>query len=76
MPDASLYKQKPCRHGMMLYNPRDTYVGRSLDLYGEFSEGEAEFLMLFSGLETLRAMSGPTLAATRSSWPNGLVTPA
>ena len=43
MPDTALYKQKACRHGMMLYNPRDTYVGRSLDLYGEFSEGEAEF---------------------------------
>jgi FkbM family methyltransferase len=25
----------------MLYNPRDRYVGRSLQLYGEFSEGEA-----------------------------------
>ena len=26
----------------MLYNPRDMYIGRSLDLYGEFSEGEVE----------------------------------
>ena len=25
----------------MLYNPNDKFVGRSLDLYGEFSEGEA-----------------------------------
>ena len=24
----------------MLYNSGDTYVGRSLDVYGEFSEGE------------------------------------
>lgn len=33
---------KPCRHGLMLFNPKDAYVGRSLDLYGEFSEGEAQ----------------------------------
>lgn len=31
---------KPCRHGLMAYNPKDAYVGRSLDLYGEFSDGE------------------------------------
>lgn len=31
---------KQCRHGMMLYNLNDIYIGRSLDLYGEFSEGE------------------------------------
>ena len=31
---------KQCRHGLMLYNINDQYVGRSLDLYGEFSEGE------------------------------------
>ena len=32
--------QKACRYGHMLYNVHDRYVGRSLDLYGEFSEGE------------------------------------
>ena len=35
-------RQKACRHGQMLYNFHDTYVGRSLDLYGEYSEGEVE----------------------------------
>ena len=34
---------KQCRHGAMLYNVNDTYVGRSLDLYGEFSEAEVQF---------------------------------
>lgn len=29
-----------CRHGTMLYLPHDVYVGRSLDQYGEYSEGE------------------------------------
>lgn len=30
------------RHGFMLYNIHDAYVGRSLELYGEFSFGEIE----------------------------------
>ena len=33
---------KECRHGTMVYNVNDIYIGRSLDLYGEFSEGEVE----------------------------------
>ncbi|HXR88296.1 MAG TPA: FkbM family methyltransferase [Stellaceae bacterium] len=33
---------KRCRRGPMMYFPADLYVGRSLDLYGEFSEGEVE----------------------------------
>lgn len=33
---------KDCRHGRMLFNVNDVYIGRSLDLYGEFSEGEVE----------------------------------
>ncbi len=37
-------RMKQCRHGVMLYNINDMYVGRSLDLYGEFSEGEAAML--------------------------------
>ena len=32
---------KRCRHGLMLYNNSDIYIGRSLDLYGEYSYGEA-----------------------------------
>jgi len=33
---------KQCRHGLMLYNSHDLYVGRSLDQYGEFSQGEVD----------------------------------
>jgi FkbM family methyltransferase len=42
---------KPCRHGTLLYNFHDAYIGRSLELYGEFSEGEVELfaLVLHSG---------------------------
>jgi FkbM family methyltransferase len=35
-------RQKTCRYGQMVYNINDTYIGPSLDLYGEFSEGEVE----------------------------------
>ena len=33
---------KHCRHGWMLYSARDQFIGRSLDLYGEFSELECQ----------------------------------
>ncbi|MCU0517365.1 MAG: FkbM family methyltransferase [Oscillatoria sp. Prado101] len=33
---------KKCRYGVMIYNANDIYIGRSLDLYGEYSEGEVE----------------------------------
>ncbi len=36
--------QKRCRHGEMLYNRHDRYIGRSLALYGEFSEAEVQLL--------------------------------
>jgi FkbM family methyltransferase len=35
-------KQRDCRYGRMLFNQHDIYIGRSLDAYGEFSEGEVE----------------------------------
>ena len=35
---------KHCRYGPMLYLANDLYVGRSLDLYGEWSEGEMDLL--------------------------------
>lgn len=31
---------KRCKHGTMMYFANDDYIGRSFDLYGEFSEGE------------------------------------
>jgi len=41
-PFPAFNQLKQCRHGMMLYNMNDSYIGRSLDLYGEYSEGEIE----------------------------------
>ena len=37
----SIVRVKQSRYGPMLYLDGDSYVGRSLDLYGEFSYGEA-----------------------------------
>lgn len=33
---------KPCRHGTLLYNINDRYIGRALHEYAEFSQGEVD----------------------------------
>ena len=33
---------KDCRHGRLSYLLHDAYIGRSLDVYGEYSEGELD----------------------------------
>lgn len=38
---------KPCKHGLMIYNPNDTFIGASLDAYGEWCEYEIDFLRKF-----------------------------
>lgn len=35
---------KQCRYGPMLYLANDLFISRSLDRYGEYSEGEMELL--------------------------------
>jgi len=35
---------KRCREGWMLFNKNDKYLGKSLDIYGEFSQGEADLM--------------------------------
>ncbi len=45
MPDSGterITRVKDCRHGRMIYLLTDRFIGASLDLYGEYSEGEAE----------------------------------
>lgn len=37
-------RMKACRHGNMLYNTHDVYIGRSFDLYGEYAESEMSLL--------------------------------
>lgn len=38
---------KECRYGKILFNKNDLYIGRSFDLYGEFSEFEVELFKQF-----------------------------
>jgi len=42
-------KVQACRHGVMLFNKNDVYIGRSLERYGEFSQGELEMFERFMG---------------------------
>ena len=46
-PRSGITRLKQCRHGPMLFLGRDRYLGRSLDLYGEYSEAE---IAIFSGI--------------------------
>jgi len=36
---------KPCKHGLFMFNRNDRFVGRSLDLYGEWCESELDLLL-------------------------------
>jgi FkbM family methyltransferase len=41
-PFPVINRVKECRHGTMIFNKNDIYIGRSLDLYGEWSKGELD----------------------------------
>jgi FkbM family methyltransferase len=41
----SLVKLQKCRHGMMMFFPHDTYIGGSLEKYGEYVKEETDFLL-------------------------------
>ncbi|MBU6497403.1 MAG: FkbM family methyltransferase [Rhodospirillales bacterium] len=47
LPEAGFNRLALCRHGPMLFNRHDQYVGASLATYGEFSPGE---MVLFAKL--------------------------
>jgi FkbM family methyltransferase len=69
---------KKCRHGEMLYQPNDRFIGRSFDLYGEFSEGEvALFRALLKPGDTAvdvgANIGGHTVALARLVGPAGHV---
>ena len=46
LPHEQHMRLKRCRHGPMLYNLTDPHIGRSLDLYGEYSELESALFTL------------------------------
>ena len=45
--DLGVTRLAVCRRGMMLYPANDPNIGRMLELYGEFSEGECALFALF-----------------------------
>jgi FkbM family methyltransferase len=53
----------PTRYGPMVYHRLDTYVGRSLDLYGEFSPDETDFLSRLVGPGSLVLDGGANIGA-------------
>jgi FkbM family methyltransferase len=79
--DGETAALKRCRHGLMLYLKRDQYVGRSLDLYGEFSELESELLLRYAPADGVVVDAGAnigahTLALARAVGPRGVVVAA
>jgi len=48
--DKTIFKNgffaiKKCRNGYFAYNTNDTFIGRSLDLYGEWTQTEIDVLL-------------------------------
>lgn len=76
IPTQGAQRLAPTRFGPMLFNPLDRYVGRSLDLYGEFSPGEAELFsrLLLPGAVAVDAgahVGALTLALAHTVGPRG-----
>jgi FkbM family methyltransferase len=74
----SIFHARDCRYGRMLFPVQDMYVGRSLALYGEFSEGEAEiFRQLVSPgdmvVEVGANLGAHTVLLARLAGPEGAV---
>ncbi len=75
---AAFNRLKPCRYGQMLFNLNDLYIGRSLDFYGEFSEGEVALFrqLIQSGdvvLDVGANLGAHTLVFARLVGPGGSV---
>jgi FkbM family methyltransferase len=69
---------KQCRRGVMMYFANDKYVGRSFDLYGEFSEGEIALFgqILKPGMTVVDAganIGAHTVYFAKAVGPKGLV---
>lgn len=80
---APLYEKdhlrlRPCRHGLMLFNTNDRFIGALLDQYGEFSEEENEIFLqiLKPGMTVVEAGANigvHTLAIAQKVGPAGRV---
>ncbi len=68
-PADGFNRLKNCRRRLMLYNKNDMYVGRSLDVYGEFCEEEVAVFdqLLRPGMTVLDI--GANIGVTRYTLP-------
>ena len=72
---------RPCRHGAMLYSLHDIYIGRSLEIYGEYAEDEAELYgkILKPGQVAVEAganIGAHTVVMAQAVGPKGMVVAA
>lgn len=77
MTGSSLRKTE-ARHGIFLYPANDAYIGKSLELYGEWSEGEVSLVRHFAGIgacviEVGSNLGSHTVAIGRMVGPEGRV---
>lgn len=40
LPSSNVFTTKQCKHGLLTWLSADVYIGKSLEAYGEWSEGE------------------------------------
>jgi FkbM family methyltransferase len=69
---------KQCRYGMMTYPPHDRYVGRSLQVYGEYSDLELDFLRMLLrpgdlGLDVGANLGAITIGMAERVGPSGMI---
>lgn len=76
--EAGPVRIRRCRYGVMAYIVHDSYIGRSLDMYGEFSPGEASLFaqLLRPGMTALDVganMGAHTVLFAQKVGPQGRV---
>jgi FkbM family methyltransferase len=75
---AAWLEVKRCRHGVLAYNRNDVFIGRSLSVYGEYSEDEVAFLCGLVGagdtvVEAGANIGSVTVPLARAVGPGGRV---
>jgi FkbM family methyltransferase len=66
---------KRCKHGLFMYNRNDAFIGRGLDLYGEWCEFEIQLLRHFISLGDIVIDAGANIGTHAVAFGN-LVGPA
>lgn len=59
--ENDVYRMRSCRDGVFLYNPKDTFIGRSLDRYGEWCHDEMHCLEPFLGPDKVVVDAGANI---------------